>query len=103
MKLVYGIIASGKIVFLRNIIVFYIAIWQPSSVVACMISSLLILQSLTIGVVDSDSDPRLITYPVPGNDDTPTAVNLYCDLFSVSASQRSISLVIFLIPMKLER
>ena len=67
-----------------------------------MILSLLILQSMTIGVVDSDSDPRLITYPVPGNDDTPTAVNLYCDLFSVSASQRSISLVIFLIPMKLE-
>jgi small subunit ribosomal protein S2 len=35
----------------------------------------------TIGIVDSSSDPRLITYPVPGNDDTPCAVQLYCKLF----------------------
>ena len=36
----------------------------------------------SVGVVDSDCDPRLITYPVPGNDDTPSAVRLYCWLFS---------------------
>ncbi len=35
----------------------------------------------TVGVVDSGSDPRLISYPVPGNDDTPSAVGLYCSLF----------------------
>ncbi len=34
----------------------------------------------TIGVVDSPCDPRLITYPIPGNDDTPCAVELYCRL-----------------------
>ena len=36
----------------------------------------------SIGVVDSDCSPNLITYPVPGNDDTPSAMRLYCTLFS---------------------
>lgn len=35
----------------------------------------------TIGIVDSNSNPNLITYPVPGNDDSPPAIQLYCDLF----------------------
>ena len=35
----------------------------------------------SIGVVDSDCNPNLIMYPVPGNDDTPSAVLLYCRLF----------------------
>lgn len=35
----------------------------------------------TIGIVDSNCDPKLITYPVPGNDDTPCAIQLYCKLF----------------------
>lgn len=34
----------------------------------------------TIGIIDSNCDPRLITYPVPGNDDTPNSVELYCNL-----------------------
>ncbi|XP_064616430.1 small ribosomal subunit protein uS2m-like [Liolophura sinensis] len=36
----------------------------------------------TVGIVDTNCDPRLITYPVPGNDDTPTAVEYYCGLFA---------------------
>uniref|UniRef100_A0A1B6L498 Small ribosomal subunit protein uS2m n=1 Tax=Graphocephala atropunctata TaxID=36148 RepID=A0A1B6L498_9HEMI len=35
----------------------------------------------TVGVVDSNCNPNLITYPVPGNDDTPVAIQLYCRLF----------------------
>ncbi|XP_076671709.1 mitochondrial ribosomal protein S2 [Andrena cerasifolii] len=35
----------------------------------------------TIGIVDTNCSPNLITYPVPGNDDTPSAVELYCRLF----------------------
>lgn len=35
----------------------------------------------TVAILDSSCDPRFITYPVPGNDDTPSAVQLYCDLF----------------------
>ncbi|CAH8871487.1 unnamed protein product [Trichobilharzia szidati] len=47
----------------------------------------------TIGVVDTNSDPRLITYPVPGNDDSPTSVRLFCALFSeaVARGKRSAS------------
>lgn len=35
----------------------------------------------TIGILDTSCDPRLITYPVPGNDDSPNAIHLYCELF----------------------
>ena len=33
-----------------------------------------------VAIVDSNSDPRGIRYPVPGNDDASRAINLYCDL-----------------------
>src|SRR3546814_433767 len=33
-----------------------------------------------IGVLDSNSDPDGVTYPVPGNDDALRAIALYCDL-----------------------
>jgi len=35
----------------------------------------------TVGIVDSNCDPNLITYPVPGNDDTVAAVQFYCKVF----------------------
>ncbi|XP_045582744.1 small ribosomal subunit protein uS2m isoform X2 [Procambarus clarkii] len=35
----------------------------------------------TIGIVDTNCNPNMITYPVPGNDDTSTSVNLFCNLF----------------------
>ena len=38
----------------------------------------------TIGVVDTNCNPRLISYPVPGNDDTPCAMELYCRLFKAA-------------------
>jgi small subunit ribosomal protein S2 len=33
-----------------------------------------------VAIVDSNSDPSRITYPVPGNDDATRAIELYCDL-----------------------
>jgi small subunit ribosomal protein S2 len=33
-----------------------------------------------VAVVDSNSDPEGISYPIPGNDDASRAINLYCDL-----------------------
>lgn len=33
-----------------------------------------------IAVVDSNSDPQGITFPIPGNDDAGRAITLYCDL-----------------------
>ncbi len=35
----------------------------------------------TIAIVDSSCDPRLVTYPIPGNDDSPASIQLYCKLF----------------------
>ena len=34
-----------------------------------------------VGVLDTDCSPNLITYPVPGNDDSPPALQLYLRLF----------------------
>lgn len=34
-----------------------------------------------VAVIDSNSDPDGITYPIPGNDDATRSINLYCDLF----------------------
>lgn len=34
----------------------------------------------TIGIADSDCDPRMLTYPIPGNDDAAYAIFLYCSL-----------------------
>ncbi len=38
-----------------------------------------------IGILDTNSDPDGITYPIPGNDDAMKAIDLYCDLFSAAA------------------
>lgn len=35
----------------------------------------------TVGIVDTNCNPNLITYPVPGNDDSPSAISLYCKVF----------------------
>lgn len=35
----------------------------------------------TIGIVDSNCNPNLITYPVPGNDDSPDSITFYCSAF----------------------
>ena len=33
-----------------------------------------------IAVLDSNSDPKGVTYPIPGNDDAIRAITMYCDL-----------------------
>lgn len=35
-----------------------------------------------VAVLDSNSDPAGVTYPIPGNDDAIRAISLYCDLVS---------------------
>lgn len=37
-----------------------------------------------IGIVDSDCSPNLVTYPVPGNDDTPSAIEFYLNAFTTA-------------------
>ena len=33
-----------------------------------------------IAILDTNSDPTFVDYPIPGNDDARRAINLYCDL-----------------------
>ena len=42
-----------------------------------------------IAILDSNSDPDNIDYPIPGNDDASRAVSLYCDLISKSVLEGS--------------
>lgn len=35
-----------------------------------------------VAILDSNSDPEGVTFPVPGNDDAIRAITLYCDLFA---------------------
>jgi len=35
----------------------------------------------SVGIVDTNCDPTLITYPVPSNDDTYCTIEFYCKLF----------------------
>ena len=37
-----------------------------------------------VAILDSNSDPSGITYPVPGNDDALRAIHLYCELFTLA-------------------
>ena len=37
-----------------------------------------------VAVVDSNSDPKSVTFPIPGNDDAIRAIELYCDLVADS-------------------
>jgi small subunit ribosomal protein S2 len=39
-----------------------------------------VLSIPVVAIVDSNSEPDGIAYPVPGNDDASRAINLYCDL-----------------------
>src|SRR5207237_6410226 len=39
-----------------------------------------VLNIPVVAVLDSNSDPSGITYPIPGNDDAIRAIKLYCEL-----------------------
>jgi small subunit ribosomal protein S2 len=40
----------------------------------------------TVALVDTDCDPSLITYPVPGNDDSISSIKLFLDLVGKAIS-----------------
>ena len=46
-----------------------------------------------VAILDSNSDPTGINFPIPGNDDARRAINLYCDLIkqTVLDAQKNIS------------
>ncbi|KAK7027506.1 28S ribosomal protein S2, mitochondrial [Halocaridina rubra] len=41
----------------------------------------------TVGIVDTNCNPNLVTYPVPGNDDTASSINIYCNLFQTAVQR----------------
>jgi hypothetical protein len=43
-----------------------------------------------VAVLDSNSDPTGVTYPVPGNDDAIRAITLYCDLIVARSRTQAI-------------
>lgn len=48
----------------------------------------------SFGIVDSNADPSLVTYPIPGNDDSIRSIQMYCDLFKqavLSGLQKNIA------------
>jgi len=47
-----------------------------------------------IAILDTNSDPTEIDYPIPGNDDARRAINLYCDLLkqTIQNSQKEINI-----------
>lgn len=46
-----------------------------------------------VAIIDTNSDPSGIDYPIPGNDDARRAINLYCDLIkqTILNSQSNVS------------
>ncbi|MVA97895.1 30S ribosomal protein S2 [Nitratireductor sp. CAU 1489] len=38
-----------------------------------------------VAIVDSNCDPDIVDYPIPGNDDAARAISLYCDLIAKAA------------------
>ncbi|OQV12285.1 28S ribosomal protein S2, mitochondrial [Hypsibius exemplaris] len=48
------------------------------------IESAAIVNIPTVGIVDTNCNPNLITYPVPGNDDSPSAIEFYCHVFKTA-------------------
>lgn len=49
------------------------------------IAEALKLKIPVIAIIDSNSNPDGITYPIPGNDDAGRAITLYCDLIARAA------------------
>ena len=45
-----------------------------------------------IGIVDTNADPEIIDFPIPGNDDSRRSINLYCDLIhqTIESSKQDI-------------
>ena len=48
-----------------------------------------------VAIVDTNSDPTGINFPIPGNDDARRAINLYCELVkqTILDAQKNISIV----------
>ena len=64
-----------------------------TNVEALAVKEALKLNIPIVAVVDTNSDPTGINYPIPGNDDARRAINLYCELVkqTILDAQKNIS------------
>ena len=64
-----------------------------TNVEALAVKEALKLNIPIVAVVDTNSDPTGINYPIPGNDDARRAINLYCELVKLTIldAQKNIS------------
>jgi len=51
-----------------------------TNVESLAVKEALILNIPIVAIIDTNSDPTGINFPIPGNDDARRAINLYCDL-----------------------
>ena len=51
-----------------------------TNVEALAVKEAVILNIPIVAIIDTNSDPTGINFPIPGNDDARRAINLYCDL-----------------------
>eukprot|EP00730_Choanoeca_flexa_P012066 TRINITY_DN3142_c0_g1_i2.p2 TRINITY_DN3142_c0_g1~~TRINITY_DN3142_c0_g1_i2.p2 ORF type:complete len:110 (+),score=16.34 TRINITY_DN3142_c0_g1_i2:504-833(+) len=63
-----------------SVLFMYKLIRKPETVLCLQEAKLADVPS--IGIIDTDQDPDCVTYPIPGNDDTADAVQLYAELFA---------------------
>ena len=70
-----------KLIYYINII-FILSIWFciDTNFEKLAIKEAAKLNIPIVAIVDTNSDPTGIDYPIPGNDDARRAINLYCDL-----------------------
>jgi len=53
---------------------------NDTNIEALAVAEAIKLKIPIVAIVDTNSDPTGITFPIPGNDDARRAINLYCDL-----------------------
>ena len=53
---------------------------NDTNIEALAVAEAIKLKIPIVAIVDTNSDPTGINFPIPGNDDARRAINLYCDL-----------------------
>jgi len=73
----------GAITRLPDLIILFSVLEKVNNLHAAVTSAAKMLIP-TVGICDTNADPTLVTYPVPGNDDSPQSIELYARLFKTA-------------------
>lgn len=73
----------GSVVRLPDLVVLFTSVDIADSTHEAISNSAKMLIP-TVAVCDTNANPTLVTYPIPGNDDTPESIELYCRLFKIA-------------------